>query len=273
MRLLKANEVELRVAQITQTKYGVYVNLLVYKDARVDMKVLDELYGPLGWQRHHKEINGRLYCTIAVWDEKKDRWVEREDVGTESYTEKEKGQASDSFKRAGFNFGIGRELYDAPRLRFKLNDGEYYEKNGKIQSYAKFRVAEMEYNEELGEFTKFTVVDENGQIRFANNKSVNTSYNAQNHAVQQEQQQVNTNTQAQQEKEPERVIPDVWVKPFKGRMCVYLDGIHKWEYLENIQNGATLAIIATDAQGKYAQVKEQARKMLAELTAKKKGAA
>lgn len=94
--LLRASDVELRAAQTRKNVYGAYITLLVYKDARVDMKMLDKLYGPLGWQRHHKEINGRLYCTISVWDDEHARWIEREDVGVESNTEKEKGQASDS---------------------------------------------------------------------------------------------------------------------------------------------------------------------------------
>ena len=59
-------------------------------------------------------INGNLFCTVEVWDEEKKEWISKQDVGKESYTEKEKGQASDAFKRACFNLGIGRELYTAP---------------------------------------------------------------------------------------------------------------------------------------------------------------
>lgn len=107
-RDLRADEIEVRVAQAKQNG----VSLLLYKDARVDMNVLDETFGPLGWQRRHTRDNQN--CIVSVWDEEKKQWIEKEDTGTESNTEKEKGLASDSFKRACFNVGIGRELYTAP---------------------------------------------------------------------------------------------------------------------------------------------------------------
>lgn len=270
MCLLTPNDVELRTAQIKKTNYGVYITLLVYKDARVDMKMLDKMFGPLGWQRHHREIDGRLYCTISVYDKENKIWIEREDVGTESNTEKEKGQASDSFKRAGFNFGIGRELYDAPNIRFKLNDGEYSEYNGKISSYVKFRVAEMEYDADKGEFTKFTVVDSNGNVRFANGKSVNSASRAQNQPIQQEKPQVQGNEPSRTEKA--HTEPSDWVRDYKGQMCVYIPALKEWKYLATIKNGAVLATIATDAQGKYAACKEVARRMLKEINEQKGGA-
>lgn len=268
MCLLTVKDVELRTAQIRKTKYGVYITLLVYKDARVDMKMLDKMFGKLGWQRHHREINGRLYCTISVYDKEKKIWIEREDVGTESNTEKEKGQASDSFKRAGFNFGIGRELYDAPNIRFKLNDGEYEEYNGKITTYAKFYVTEMEYSEEQGEFVKFTVIDKKGNVRF----NQNTVSDTQKQPVTKEKPQVQVINQAEPKNtHTEQIEPVEWVKDYKGYTCVYIPALKKWEFLVKITNGAVLAMIATDAQGKYSACKEQANKMLAEV--KNKGAA
>lgn len=107
-RDLRADEIEVRVAQAK--KNG--VSLLLYKDARVDQVVLDETVGPMNWQRSHGRENAN--CTVSIWDEKKQSWVSKEDTGTESNTEKVKGLASDSFKRACFNWGIGRELYTAP---------------------------------------------------------------------------------------------------------------------------------------------------------------
>ena len=271
MCLLTAKDVELRTAQIKKTNYGVYITLLVYKDARVDMKMLDKMFGPLGWQRHHREINGRLYCTISVYDKENGCWIEREDVGTPSNTEEVKGESSDSFKRAGFNFGIGRELYDAPNIRFKLNEGEYAD-NGKITSYAKFRVSEMEYDAAKGEFTKFTVVDSNGNVRFSNGKAVNSASRTQNKPVQQEKPQAQATSQTEAKNaHTEQAEPTEWVKDYKGYTCVYVPALKKWEFLAKITNAAVLAMIATDAQGKYAACKEVAGKMLAEV--KKKGAA
>ena len=110
IRLLRAEEIECRVATINERG----LSLLLFKDARVDQKILDETFGFLGWKRSHQVLDGNLYCTVEVWDNKKEQWVAKQDVGTMSYTEKEKGQASDSFKRACFNWGVGRELYTAP---------------------------------------------------------------------------------------------------------------------------------------------------------------
>jgi hypothetical protein len=109
-RTLKESEIDVRVAQVKQNG----LSLLLYKDARVDMNILDETVGSFNWQKKYETIDGRLYCTVSVYDQEKGIWVSKQDVGTESNTEKEKGQASDSFKRACFNWGIGRELYTAP---------------------------------------------------------------------------------------------------------------------------------------------------------------
>lgn len=114
-RALEAHEIDVRVGGV----YKSGVTFLLYKNARVDMAILDETVGEMDWQRDHKEIKGNLYCGIGIWDEKKQQWIWKWDCGTESYTEKEKGEASDSFKRAGFNWGIGRELYTAPMIYLK----------------------------------------------------------------------------------------------------------------------------------------------------------
>lgn len=108
-RGLRPDEIDVRVGSVG--KKG--ASLLLYKDARCDMNILDETYGPEGWQRKHEVINGNLYCGIGIWNKEIGEWVWKWDCGTESYTEKEKGEASDSFKRAAFNIGIGRELYTA----------------------------------------------------------------------------------------------------------------------------------------------------------------
>ena len=88
------------------------ISLLLYKDARVDQDILDETVGAMDWQRKHTRDNAN--CIVSIWDSDKKQWIEKEDTGTESNTEKEKGLASDSFKRACFNWGIGRELYTSP---------------------------------------------------------------------------------------------------------------------------------------------------------------
>lgn len=107
-RDLRADEIECRVAQARENG----VSLLLYKDARCDQSILDETVGPFGWQRVHSRENAN--CTVLIWDEAKGQWIGKEDTGTESNTEAAKGLASDSFKRACFNWGIGRELYTSP---------------------------------------------------------------------------------------------------------------------------------------------------------------
>ena len=135
IRLLRPDEIDARVQRVTPKG----VMLLLYKDARCDMNILDETFGPMGWKREHQLIGERLYCTVSVWDGK--QWIAKQDVGTESNTEKEKGQASDSFKRACFNWGIGRELYTAPFIWFDTGEADVRE--GKC--FDGFKVKELQY--------------------------------------------------------------------------------------------------------------------------------
>jgi len=147
-RRLKACEVDARIAQFRDT----WLTLLLYKDARVDQNILDETVGPENWQRSHELIGDNLYCTVSIYDADKKMWVSKQDVGTESNTEAEKGQASDSFKRACFNWGIGRELYTAPRIKIDVVKG--------IDKYTKFKVQEIDYDED-GNINKLRITANN----------------------------------------------------------------------------------------------------------------
>lgn len=146
IRTLKASEIEARVSQVT--KKG--CSLLLYKNSRVDMNILDEVFGAKNWKRSHQLIGDRLYCTVEIWDDMKEQWISKQDVGTESYTEKEKGQASDSFKRACFNIGIGRELYTAPFIWIKAKDItiEENETTHKLTVKERFMVDSIGYDED-----------------------------------------------------------------------------------------------------------------------------
>lgn len=167
IRTLRADEIECRVNQIRKTERGDWCTLLLYKDARCDMRILDEVYGPLNWNRQHELIGDRLYCTVSVYNSDTHEWVSKQDVGTESYTEKEKGQASDSFKRACTNWGIGRELYSAPNIKINLFSKEVTEKNGKISLAfgVRFHVAEIEYNDKR-EISKLVIGDNDNNPRY-----------------------------------------------------------------------------------------------------------
>lgn len=113
-RVLRADEIECRIGTVKTAEAGKKggVSLLLYKDARCDMNVLDETVGELNWKKSYSRENRN--CTVSIWDADKEQWISKEDTGTESNTEAEKGLASDSFKRACVNWGIGRELYTAP---------------------------------------------------------------------------------------------------------------------------------------------------------------
>lgn len=143
-RNLRADEIDVRIGSVNKGGAA----LLLYKDARADMNILDETVGPLNWQRKHEIIDGKLFCTISVFDPDKNEWVSKQDVGTESYTEKEKGQSSDSFKRACVNMGIGRALYSAPNIFFFTNQLDKYTiENGKAKCYDTFSVVDIQYDD------------------------------------------------------------------------------------------------------------------------------
>lgn len=165
-RRLKASEIDARVATVTEKG----CSILLYKDARVDQNILDETVGPMNWQRSHQLIGDRLYCTVSVWDEKKGQWISKQDVGTESYTEKEKGQASDSFKRACFNLGIGRELYTAPFIWIGSGMVKLSQKGDRYTTYDRFSVKSIGYDDE-GNINKLTVVNDKGAVVFTMGKA------------------------------------------------------------------------------------------------------
>ena len=161
--IMTAHDIECRPNKVTATS----VNLLLYKDARVDMRILDTFIGPYDWQREHKELKGVIYCGVSLRHPKTGEWLTKWDAGKESKQEAEKGEASDSFKRACVNWGIGRELYTAPTIWVDLKQGETYTEKGNLYlSYnVKFSVSEIEYNKNR-EITLLVIVDQNGAERY-----------------------------------------------------------------------------------------------------------
>lgn len=141
-RTLRPDEIECRVKQITND----YLVILLYKNSRVDMDLLDETVGPMNWSRRHCRDNAN--CVVSIYDADKHEWVSKEDTGTESNTEAEKGLASDSFKRACVNWGIGRELYSAPRIYVRSSDCNVGQgRNGKPVCKDSFSVSHVNYND------------------------------------------------------------------------------------------------------------------------------
>lgn len=161
IRLLRADEIECRVSTIGENG----LSLLLYKDSRVDQKILDQTFGIFGWQRSHESIDGNLYCTVSVFEKESGTWVSKQDVGKESYTEKEKGQASDSFKRACFNWGIGRELYSAPFIWIPAKKCTIEKKGDRLYTRDRFSVSSIEYSAER-EIVGLEIINDKGEKVF-----------------------------------------------------------------------------------------------------------
>lgn len=163
IRTLRADEIECRVQKIKENG----CSLLLYKDARCDMRILDEVFGPMNWQRKHEAVNGNLFCQVGIRDENTGEWVWKEDAGSPSNTEAEKGHSSDAFKRACFNWGIGRELYTAPFIWVRLGEGETYTgRNNKLQLSAKVKFSVKNIVHKEGKIVSLTIVDQNGKVRY-----------------------------------------------------------------------------------------------------------
>ena len=162
-RTLNAEEIECRVARVAKNKTGPYAQVLLYKDARCDMTLLDETFGPFGWKVNNQEIKGNLYCSVYI--KHGEEWVEKQDVGKESNFESEKGEASDAFKRACFRWGIGRELYSAPKIFINLSDNEVYEYQGTMQTTLVLHVSEIAYNEKR-RIKTLILMDNNEKVRY-----------------------------------------------------------------------------------------------------------
>ena len=164
---LGIEDIDFRVQSINK---GGYATILAYKDARVDMNRLDKVVGPQNWQRDHKEIKNVVYCGIGITVQglDKDFLVWKWDAGAESFTEKQKGEASDSFKRAGFNWGIGRELYDYPVIKVLLSAVEFKVDGNKVRATWELKLKQWTWGSEFkdGVLVKLAAKDERDKLRF-----------------------------------------------------------------------------------------------------------
>lgn len=161
---LSIDQIDFRIQSINK---GGYATVLAYKDARVDMQRLDDSVGPLNWKREH--VNNNNNCIVSVWNEKSNQWVSKEDTGTQSNTEAAKGLASDSFKRACFNWGIGRELYDYPAISIKLDSDEFTVENNKAKATWKLQLKSWTWGSHFDDKQKLCILrakDSNNKIRF-----------------------------------------------------------------------------------------------------------
>lgn len=204
-RLLTPDEIEVRQQQSDNKTYATF---LLYKTARTDREHLTAMYGNK-WKNEFKIIDGKLYCSISVFDDELKQWISREDVGTESNIEQDKGRASDAFKRAGFLWGIGDELYSAPNIKVGLSPDDVY--NNK--TCLKLRVAEIDYNT-ANKISKLVLVDCRNRVRYV--------------YPQQQPQQANTgqNTQqiqpqaVQQARQPQQYSKEAIIENIKANASI-----------------------------------------------------
>lgn len=173
-RTLQPNEIQVRVGSVTQKG----ATFLLYKDARCDMNMLDETVGVENWQREHSCIDGTIYCRVGINVNFRNPdaapvWVWKQDAGSESNMEAEKGASSSSFKRACVNWGLGRELYSSPFIFIPLETVQRGNKWELKNKFVKFFVAAIEYNAQR-DIIALVIADENGEVAFSypnNNRS------------------------------------------------------------------------------------------------------
>lgn len=158
---LDISQIDFRLQNINK---GGYATILAYKDARVDMQRLDEVVGAMNWKREHTRDNKN--CIVSIWCEDRQQWISKEDTGTESNTEQQKGLASDSFKRACFNWGIGRELYDFPVISVKLNPDEFDKDRGKATWNLQIRQWVWYVERDEKGITVLAAKDQHGKLRY-----------------------------------------------------------------------------------------------------------
>lgn len=170
IRTLRPEEIELKSQSVKQN--GAVFAL--YKDSRVDMNILDEAFGTLGWKNTHEVIDGKTFCTISIWDPEKKEWVTKSNVGSldsnngAGTSVKVKGEISDSFKRAATVVGIGRELYTAPFVWIGSDKIEIKANNkGGFFCNTPIRVSEIEYDENRRICLLKIVKERDGQLVYS----------------------------------------------------------------------------------------------------------
>ena len=170
MRNLRKDEIEVRVAS-TQNNVA---QLLLYKTARTDAAILDETFGQFNWQCSYSEIKGNLFCTISVRDPNTNEWISKSDCGAESNIEKEKGEASDAFKRSGFKWGVGVELYSTPRIKVPIEESDMY--NGRFCQTFSLKDIQISPDHKI---TSLTIQDRRGNVRYTYNAQKAQQYQPQ----------------------------------------------------------------------------------------------
>lgn len=159
---LKPEEISCRVQTLREDG----LSLLLYITSRAGQEKLDKKFGLGLWSDSYEMVGDNLFCTITVWNKEIGQWVSRSDVGTASYTAKEKGRASDAFKRACVKWGIARELYSAPFIWIPAkNCNIVVKQDNKLAVKDNFKVNFIDYTQ-AGKINEIEIVNQNGDIVF-----------------------------------------------------------------------------------------------------------
>ena len=174
-RTLNANEIECRVGNVAKDGSGFF--LLLYKNARVDANILDETVGQYDWKCHYYQVKNTMVCSVSIWNDERKEWVSKDNGGDDDFnTEQVKAELSDSFKRACFNWGIGRELYYSPKIYIKATN-----ENSK---YARYVVKVIEYDKNKRITNLAIINDKTKEVVFLYGKGTKVSQNGENEPLQ-----------------------------------------------------------------------------------------
>lgn len=262
IRDLNADEISCRVQSIN--KNG--CSLLLYKTARVDSQILDEVYGSNNWTNDFKVVNDNLFCGIGVRATKEDNFVWKWDCGVESKADKEKGEASDAFKRAGFKWGIGVELYSVPFIFIKVPTEE---KNGSYKlkdQFVKFSVSKIKTEEK--KIVALEIVDNNGNVVFSQSKK--PSKKVEEPKKENPKKEIVKDESVKKENTPKEQDKDVSFNEVE-KQVIYSDDFDKWSFvLSKAESYDKLKLLYEKWVKKFPKGSPQYDKLLAITTGRKK---
>lgn len=186
-RTLNANEIECRVGNTIkdpQNKDKVKAFfLLLYKNARGDQIILDETVGQFNWKCNYYQVKNTMVCSVSIWNDERKEWVSKDNGGDDDFnTEQVKAELSDSFKRACFNWGIGRELYYAPKI--------YIECDQENTERARYSVKVIEYGENKRIKQLAIINDKTKKVVYSYGYKENVAQNGEKEPLQGNEQQV-----------------------------------------------------------------------------------
>lgn len=117
-------EIEWRIQSVNKQKTK--TTIVPYITSRCVMSRFDEAFGMGYWQVEHQPWRTKgVKCKLSIWNNELKQWISKEDGADETHIEPTKGGFSDALKRVAVLFGLGRSLYDYPRIVLEGNH-EYF---------------------------------------------------------------------------------------------------------------------------------------------------